>query len=135
MSDKKSLVELAYRAGFNNLHGMAGGTTWLIGTIMSDKYEIIMFRGNDDMKTQPTDDPNRQIVTDKGTVDVFGIVDPYEPDSCALYRLRTQDLLEAKRRFESQPLNCWIGLDKKESLYKGDEAVAIVKGLASVREE
>jgi hypothetical protein len=134
MEDKKSLIKLAYEAGFNNIHDLVGGTTWLIGTLMSDKYEIIMFRGNDDAKTKPTEDPKRQTVIDMGTVDVFGIIDPYEYNSCALYRLRRQELIEAKRRFEKQPLNCWVSLDNQELLYRGEEAVAVIEGLAKSRQ-
>ncbi len=131
MPDKKSLVKLAYEAGFNNIHDLAGASTWLIGSIMSDKYKIIMFRGNDDLKTQQ-DNSCRRIV-DAGTVDVLGIVDPYEYDSCALFRLRVSRLIEAKRRFENQPLNCWISLDNKEPLYGGQEAAAVLEGLSRIK--
>jgi len=126
MSDKKSLVKLAHEAGFNNIHDLAGASKWLIGTVMSDNYEIIMFRANDDMKTLPTENPDREKVIDFGSVDVFGIVDPYEDNSCALYRLKFSDLIEAKGRFEKQPLNCWVSLDNQKPLYNGKEAIGIV---------
>ena len=100
---------------------------------MSDKYEIIMFKGNDDIETQPTEDPKRETVTDLGTVDVLGIIDPYEYDSCALYRLKRRELIDAKGRFEKQPLNCWVSLDNQKPLYTGREAVGVVRGLISAR--
>ena len=41
MSDKKSLVDLAQEADFYNTISFPSVTSWVNGTVMSDKYEIL----------------------------------------------------------------------------------------------
>jgi hypothetical protein len=120
-----SLITLAQEAGFNNMHDMSGLTHWFNGTIMSDKFEVLYFRGHDGETTEPTGEGKERVV-DGGTVDIFGIVDPYDYDSCALYRFRADELRDVRRR-EGMSSAIWI--DKRDPMYRGEQAVAIVSSL------
>ena len=130
---ENSLIKLAQKAGFNNLHSLPGLTNWLIGSIMSDDYEVFYFRQNNDMKTIPIDQ-NSERVIEPGTVDVFAIKDPYEHETCALYRLNRKELDEKISNKLKEPLNSAVGIDKRNPLYKGREAVGVLDGLAKSRE-
>lgn len=127
-SESSSLVKIAQQAGFSNLHDLAGVSTCFIGSIASDVYETIYFRKNEDIKTGPKNPETGGFpVTDMGTVEVFGIVDPYDYDSCALYRLDARELLDANQRKVSEPLNSVVTLEHKTALYKGRQAVEVLK--------
>ncbi len=125
MEDKKSLVKIAHEARFENILSLVGLSTGLIGSIMSDDFQSIYFRLNGDYKTA-----ENNVVTDMGTVDVLGVKDPYDYETCKLYRLERRELIEKRERFVSEPLNCSVNLDHKKSLYSGNQAVEVLKAYA-----
>jgi len=75
MTNKESLTDIAYAAGFRNLHDRASQCSKLIGSVMSDKFEILYFMRKEDKRKEELN------------FEIFGVVNPFEHDTCGLFRL------------------------------------------------
>lgn len=116
MSDKpRSLVDIANEAKFDNVHNRMSQVGFLMGSVMSDKYNSIF-------------------VTAVGSlpeIEIFAIVDPYDYESCALYKVK-RDYLEKHIGGNGvcNPGRGGTNIDKEEPRYQGIEAVNAMEAYA-----
>jgi len=105
-----NLSQLALNAGFDNLHSLGSQCKHLMGSVMSDKFEIIYLRESETETVPPT-------------MEVLGVVNPHEPKTCALYRLEETEL----RKYSDKG---GINIDKQTPFYTGSAVVGILERLA-----
>lgn len=116
----ESLTTIAYKAGFKNLHdGASQMGACLMGSVMSDEFEIIYF-----------------LMREEGSVELFGVREQSDPKSCALFRVDRHYL----ERFLGGNGICLpgrggINLDKQGPLYRGQTAVDVLEVYAKQLEE
>tara|TARA_Y100000034_G_C6794365_1_gene355915 strand:+ start:547 stop:966 length:420 start_codon:yes stop_codon:yes gene_type:complete len=121
---EESLTAIAYKAGFKNLHDLAARFSHLMGSVMSDNFEILYFRHVD------------SDVEDLREIDIFAVVDPYEYDSCALYRLYESSLMESLGgKGNLNPGVGGLNIDKRAPLHTGPIAVDVLESYANQLEE
>ena len=111
MAKKKSLTDIAYEAGFQNISCRASQASHLMGSVMSDNFECIYFK-----------------CVPKKHVEIFGIVDQYDYEFCAIYRI-DRDYLKRYVGGDSMcnPGAGGINIDKEEPVFKGKMAVDIIQ--------
>ena len=111
---KKSLIELANDAGFANINSRASQVSHLMGAVMSQKFESIYFR-----------------VREEDRVEILGVVDPRDRDSCALYSVQRTHL----DRYIGGNGQCNPGIggfniDNEHPMHVGKTVVSILKSYA-----
>ena len=117
MAEKlESLFDIANGAVFDTLHSRVSQIIHLMGSVMSDRYHALFFR---------TDDPR---LSKAGLVEIFGIVDPYDYDTCALYTVRREYLEKYIGGNDScNPGAGGVNIDKEETTFIGKDAVVIIE--------
>lgn len=116
----ESLTAIAYKAGFKNLHDLASQVgACLMGSVMSDEFEIIYF-----------------LVRDESDVELFGVREQSDPRTCALFRIKREYL----EKYIGGNGICLPGrggtnLDKQTPLHTGQTAVDVLKSYARQLEE
>ena len=116
------LTALAYKAGFTNLHDMASWGACLIGSILTDEFEMIYFLLGDYKEHQ--------------TVDIFGVREQSNPETCALYRFERNDLERSVGLGNERhsPGRGGINLSKRDPLHTGQTAIAVLEAYANAEE-
>ena len=104
---EESLTAIAYKAGFKNLHDTASLWAGLLGSVVSDEFEMIYFLSREDQK-----------------VDIFGVVEQSNPQNCALYRFERSELERSSR--DNLAIRV-INIDRSEPLHTGQTAVAVLE--------
>jgi len=111
MVENESLTEIANKAGFFNLHSRPIQLMGLMGSIMSDKFEVLYVKG-----------------VSKEEIDVFGIQDQHNFETCAIYRLNFETLYHwLGGAGECNPGRGGVNIDKEKPLYEGQQALDILK--------
>lgn len=118
---KKSLVEIAQKAGFTNIHYTT--VRWCVlkpNFIFSDKFEIIYYKSEteNEVLKKYSEKINFKLPP-LGTLNIFGIKEPFNYEKCALYKFEIKDIINYRQEEE-------INLDKFLPFCKGKEAVNIL---------
>ncbi|MBW2991463.1 hypothetical protein KY348_07225 [Candidatus Woesearchaeota archaeon] len=123
----KSLTDIAYEAGFRNLHNISARFSGFLGSVISDEFEILYYRPLV-CQEPPLSAPDKSTPIDE--IEIFAVKDQYDYDSCALYRFRTS--LGKRRSIGGE--NKGLRIEKQNPpLYKGKTAVKVL--MAYIPEE
>lgn len=116
---KKSLIKIAEEAKFYTIHGVGSQSVGLVGCATSDIFNIIYFNLFPEEK-----------------IEIFGIVDPLDYKTCALYIL---DIGEVRKRMKGNFVREYnkggIFLDNQKPLYKGERAANVLEAYAKTENE
>lgn len=116
----ESLTAIAYKAGFKNLHDLASQVgACLMGSVMSDEFEIIYF-----------------LARDEESIELFGVREQSDPRTCALFRIKREYLEKyIGGNGICLPGRGGVNLGKQIPLYRGQTAVDILESYAKQLEE
>ncbi len=114
---EESLTAIAYKAGFTNLHDLASQVgVALMGSVMSDGFEMVYFR---------------VIKGEEEMVELFGVREQNDPESCALFRVRREYLNEyIGGNGTCLPGQGGVNLDRMTPLHKGQVAANVLESYA-----
>ena len=113
----ESLTAIAYKAGFKNLHDLASHSSCLMGSVVSDEFEMIYFLLRPDQ-----------------TVDIFGVREPSDIETCALYRFERREL-DGSIGGNNPPGRGGIFINKRSPLHIGQTAVDVLESYARQLDE
>src|SRR3989344_1344095 len=113
----ESLTAIAYKAGFKNLHDLASHSSCLMGSVVSDKFEMIYFLPRSDQ-----------------TVDIFGVREQSDIGTCALYRFGRREL-DGSIGGNNPPGRGGIFINKRSPLHTGQTAVDVLESYARQLDE